>query len=156
MTSLAQAVLRAKWAKSMGIPFKKFIELKQDTLQAEENKRQLVEIISRSPAPLLDPIHPHVPPMRAIQIATAQVYGLEVTDLASHVRQIKIARARHVAMYMCRHMTRNSMPEIGRRFGNRDHTTVLYAIRKIGRLYQDDPDLRETVETIRKMISDRK
>jgi chromosomal replication initiator protein len=97
-----------------------------------------------------------MPATRAIQIATAQVYGLEADDLVSRVRQKKITLARHVAMYLCRHMTRNSISEIGRRFGGRDHTTVLSAIRKIGRLYQDDPELRETVETIRKMVSDRK
>lgn len=69
----------------------------------------------------------------SIQRATAEYFGVTVNDLKSgRVDKITV-RARHVAMFLCRHETTASLPKIGREFGNRDHTAVMYAIKKIDR-----------------------
>jgi len=65
----------------------------------------------------------------AIQQATAKYFGCTVNDLTAN--RLAHARARHVAMYLCREMTGKSFPTIGRAFGDRDHSTVIYACRKV-------------------------
>jgi chromosomal replication initiator protein len=59
---------------------------------------------------------------------------------------------RQVAMYLMRNMTRCSFPDIGQRFGGRDHTTVMYAVKKIEKKLADDVSLRSTVDALRKKI----
>ena len=55
-------------------------------------------------------------------------------------------------MYLAKQLTSRSLPEIGRRFGNRDHTTVLHAIRKIDELMKGDPGMKEEVELLKRML----
>jgi chromosomal replication initiator protein len=55
-------------------------------------------------------------------------------------------------MYLAKHLTQRSLPEIGRRFGNRDHTTVLHAVNKITELMAEDPSFAEDVTLLRKML----
>jgi hypothetical protein len=73
------------------------------------------------------------PPIRVgeIQVAVCEAYGISLVDLTSARRTAKLVLPRQVAMYLAKVMTGRSLPEIGRRFGGRDHTTVLHAIRKI-------------------------
>ncbi len=71
------------------------------------------------------------PTLKAIIEAVAGFYELPVSDMWGECRQLFIMRARHVAMYLCRELTINSFPKIGRQFGGRDHTTILYAWCKI-------------------------
>jgi chromosomal replication initiator protein len=63
-----------------------------------------------------------------------------------------VARPRQVAMYLAKQLTSRSLPEIGKRFGNRDHTTVLHAVNKITELMQEDPTFAEDVSLLRKML----
>jgi chromosomal replication initiator protein len=63
-----------------------------------------------------------------------------------------VARPRQVAMYLAKQLTPRSLPEIGRKFGGRDHTTVIYAIRKIEELRTGDPSLSEDIETLRRLL----
>jgi len=79
-----------------------------------------------------------VSPVEIINIA-AGFYQLSVDDLYGSSRSQAIALARQVAMYLCREMTNLSLPKIGQLFGNRDHTTVMYANKKIGRAYERAP-----------------
>ena len=87
-----------------------------------------------------------------IQKKTAEFYKLEVKDLQSQCRAWRVARPRQVAMYLARKLTSRSLPEIGRRFGGRDHTTVLHACRRIAELCQADPVFQQEVDFLRKVL----
>jgi chromosomal replication initiator protein len=63
-----------------------------------------------------------------------------------------VARPRQVAMYLSKHLTSRSLPEIGRKFGGRDHTTVMHAVRKIDELKSTDSSFAEDVELLRRML----
>ena len=79
-------------------------------------------------------------------------YGVNRGDLLSGRRNRSIVRPRQIGMYLAKLLTSRSLPEIGRRFGNRDHTTVLHAIRKIEQLMNDDSQLREEVELLKRLL----
>jgi chromosomal replication initiator protein len=87
-----------------------------------------------------------------IQRKTAEFYKLEVKDFHSPQRARRVARPRQVAMYLSRKLTTRSLPEIGRRFGGRDHTTVLHACRRIEALIVEDPLFRQEVDFLSQML----
>lgn len=99
-----------------------------------------------TPSEVREPARPSV---RDIQKAVVAHYPVGRTDLISARRTADVVRPRQVAMYLAKKLTLRSLPEIGRAFGGRDHTTVLHAVRKIGALMETDPALKEVVETIR-------
>ena len=82
----------------------------------------------------------------------ADHYNLRMTDLMSARRSRSVARPRQVAMFLSKMLTSKSLPEIGRRFGGRDHTTVIHAVRKIEELKFVDAQLSEEVEILRRML----
>ena len=84
-----------------------------------------------------------------IQRKTAEFYKLEMRDFHSPQRARRVARPRQVAMYLARELTTRSLPEIGRRFGGRDHTTVLHACRRIEALCDEDPVFRQEVDFLK-------
>jgi chromosomal replication initiator protein len=63
-----------------------------------------------------------------------------------------VARPRQVAMYLCKQLTPRSLPEIGRKFGGRDHTTVMHAVKKVEELLAADRALAEDIELLRRML----
>ncbi len=81
-------------------------------------------------------------------------FGVNRGDLLSSRRNRSIVRPRQIGMYLAKSLTARSLPEIGRRFGGRDHTTVLHAIRKIESLLQDDAGLREEVEVLKRLLKE--
>lgn len=81
-------------------------------------------------------------------------YNVSRTDILSSRRTRTIVRPRQIAMYLAKTMTPRSLPEIGRRFGGRDHTTVLHAVRKIEAERQKDDKLGEELDLIRRMIEE--
>jgi len=83
-----------------------------------------------------------------IQKAVAEYYGMKQADLLSDRRNRAIARPRQVAMWLCKQLTTRSLPDIGRRFGGRDHTTVLHAVRKIEELKAVDAPIATDVEAL--------
>ncbi|HEX4105004.1 MAG TPA: chromosomal replication initiator protein DnaA [Rhizomicrobium sp.] len=87
-----------------------------------------------------------------IQRKTAEFYKLDVKDFHSPQRARRVARPRQVAMYLSRKLTTRSLPEIGRRFGGRDHTTVLHACRRIEALIDEDPLFRQEVDFLSQML----
>jgi len=87
-----------------------------------------------------------------IQRKVAEHYNIRLTEMASARRSRAVARPRQVAMYLAKQLTSRSLPEIGKRFGNRDHTTVLHAVNKITELMQEDPAFAEDVSLLRKML----
>jgi len=87
-----------------------------------------------------------------IQRKVAEHYNIRLTDMASPRRARAVARPRQVAMFLAKQLTQRSLPEIGRRFGNRDHTTVMHAVSRIAELMQADPAFAEDVELLRRML----
>ena len=73
-------------------------------------------------------------------------------DLVSARRTKVIVRPRQIAMYLSKTLTPRSLPEIGRRFGNRDHTTVLHAVRKVEDLITKDTQMAEDIETLKRLL----
>jgi len=89
-----------------------------------------------------------------IQKAAAEHFGLKQADLLSERRTRAVARPRQAAMYLAKQLTTRSLPDIGRRFGGRDHTTVLHAVRRIEELKAQDPALAADLETITRRLRD--
>ena len=83
---------------------------------------------------------------------TCEYYKIRQVDILSQNRQRAIARPRQMAMYLCKRLTQRSLPEIGRKFGGRDHTTILYGVRKIEELMQTDNQIAEDAELLRRML----
>jgi chromosomal replication initiator protein len=88
-----------------------------------------------------------------IQRKTAEFYKLDLRDFQSAGRARRIARPRQVAMYLARELTMRSLPEIGKRFGGRDHTTVLHACRRIAALCDEDPLFKQEVDFLKQVLS---
>ncbi|WP_297971847.1 chromosomal replication initiator protein DnaA [uncultured Amaricoccus sp.] len=82
----------------------------------------------------------------------ADHYNLRMSDLLSARRARQVARPRQVAMFLAKTLTSRSLPDIGRRFGGRDHTTVIHAVRKIEELRATDSQIAEDVELLRRML----
>jgi chromosomal replication initiator protein len=87
-----------------------------------------------------------------IQRVVCHHFKLRSTDLLSKDRHKSIAFARHVAMYLCKQRLKCSFPELGRAFGNRDHTTVISAVRKVEALRTSDPEVRAHLEAIERKL----
>ena len=79
-------------------------------------------------------------------------YGVNLTDMLSARRTRSIARPRQVAMYLSKKLTSKSLPEIGRRFGKRDHTTVIHAVKKIEELQSVDNQIAKDIEVLRRIL----
>jgi chromosomal replication initiator protein len=87
-----------------------------------------------------------------IQKRVAEHFSVRLTDMSSARRARAVARPRQVAMYLAKQLTSRSLPEIGRRFGNRDHTTVMHAVARVGDLMTRDAAFAEDVELLRRML----
>jgi chromosomal replication initiator protein len=87
-----------------------------------------------------------------IQKRVAEHYNIRLADMHSARRARAVARPRQVAMWLCKQLTPRSLPEIGRKFGGRDHTTVMHAVRKIEELRANDRTLAEDVELLKRML----
>jgi chromosomal replication initiator protein len=89
-----------------------------------------------------------------IQKIVARHYNVSKHDLLSARRTRTIVRPRQIAMYLAKVLTPRSLPEIGRRFGGRDHTTVLHAVRKIEGMIEGDKTLAEEIELLKRLIDE--
>jgi chromosomal replication initiator protein len=89
-----------------------------------------------------------------IQKLVATHYSVTRADILSSRRTATVVKPRQVAMYLSKALTLRSLPEIGRRFGGRDHTTVLHAVRKIEGLTSSDASLREEIELLKRMLQE--
>ena len=91
--------------------------------------------------------------MDLIQEAVARHYAISIDELVGEKRTKRIVVPRQVAMYLCRELTDASLPAIGRAFGGRDHTTVLYAVQKISGLLTDGGDVYESVQALTQSLA---
>ncbi|KIN74499.1 chromosomal replication initiator protein DnaA [Sulfitobacter guttiformis] len=87
-----------------------------------------------------------------IQRKVSDHYNIRLSDMIGPKRLRNFARPRQVAMYLCKHMTSRSLPEIGRRFGGRDHTTVMHGVRRIEELKVSDGQIAEDLELLRRAL----
>ncbi|MEL7114537.1 MAG: chromosomal replication initiator protein DnaA [Pseudomonadota bacterium] len=87
-----------------------------------------------------------------IQRKVSEHYNIRLSDLIGPRRVRTIARPRQMAMYLAKHLTARSLPEIGRRFGGRDHTTVMHGVRKIDELRGTDSQIAEDLELLRRAL----
>jgi len=87
-----------------------------------------------------------------IQKRVAEHFNIRLADMHSARRARAVARPRQVAMYLAKQLTARSLPEIGRKFGGRDHTTVMHAVRKVEELRATDTSFNEDVELLRRML----
>jgi chromosomal replication initiator protein len=87
-----------------------------------------------------------------IQRHVAEYFNVRLSDLLSARRARAVARPRQVAMYLAKQLTSRSLPEIGRKFGGRDHTTVMHAVRRIEELRETDSSLDQDIENLRRTL----
>ena len=87
-----------------------------------------------------------------IQKRVAAHFNVRLADMFSERRSRSVARPRQVAMYLAKQLTQRSLPEIGRKFGGRDHTTVMHAVRKVEELKTQDQAFAEDVDMLRRML----
>ena len=90
--------------------------------------------------------------VESIQNLVASHFNLNIAELLSPRRSRSLARPRQIAMYLAKQHTSNSLPDIGRKFSNRDHTTVIHAVKKINELIQKDNEIRESIIAIKKKL----
>jgi chromosomal replication initiator protein len=118
------------------------------------NQPVTLEMAEREVRDLIRPQEPKRVKIEDIQRVVARQYNVSRADLLSSRRTANVVRPRQVAMYLAKIMTLRSLPEIGRRFGGRDHTTVLHAVRKIETLVSNDSTLAEEIEHLKRQIQD--
>ena len=87
-----------------------------------------------------------------IQKKVAEHFNIRLTDMHSPRRSRSVARPRQIAMYLAKSITSRSLPEIGRKFGGRDHTTVMHAVKKIEELKLSDVNFNEDLELLKRLI----
>jgi chromosomal replication initiator protein len=113
-----------------------------------------LEMAEREMRDLIRPPEPKRVRIEDIQRIVARQYNVSRSDLLSSRRTANVVRPRQVAMYLAKVLTLRSLPEIGRRFGGRDHTTVLHAVRKIENLAGTDTALAEEIEALKRQLQD--
>lgn len=91
--------------------------------------------------------------VKRIQNVVSAFYGIDAEEMTSARRAKGVARPRQVAMFLTRAMTPKSFPDIGRLFGDRDHTTVMHAVHKIESLMASDSDFAVDVEVLRERLA---
>jgi len=87
-----------------------------------------------------------------IQNLVASHFNLNIQELLSPRRSRSLARPRQIAMYLAKQHTTNSLPDIGRKFSNRDHTTVIHAVKKIDELIKKDSDIKQSIVELKKKL----
>ena len=89
-----------------------------------------------------------------IQNVVSNYFNIPLSDMLSQRRSRPLARPRQLAMYLAKKMTTRSLPEIGRRFANRDHTTVIHAVKTITRLSEQDDEMKKNINQIRNLLQE--
>jgi chromosomal replication initiator protein len=115
----------------------------QKPLSLDLTKEALKELLSKDNKPIT--------PTEIMRVVAAH-YGTTVTNLKSKSNAQTVAFPRQVAMYLCKHLTDLSYPEIGRVFNNKHHSTVMYSVEKIDEKMQNDPQFGRVVEGLMKQF----
>ena len=115
----------------------------QEKLTVEKAREALQNILVASTAQLT---------VERIQGVVAEYFKISLSDMYAKTRVKTVALPRQIAMYLCKELTKSSLPEIGDRFGKRDHTTVLHAVKKITELRTKDKDLNYKIHVLEQML----
>jgi chromosomal replication initiator protein len=113
-----------------------------------------LEMAEREVKDLIRPQEPKRVKIEEIQRLVARQYNVSRGDLLSSRRTANVVRPRQIAMYLAKTLTLRSLPEIGRRFGGRDHTTVLHAVRKIEGLVGSDTALSDEIDLLKRQLQE--
>ena len=87
-----------------------------------------------------------------IQNVVSNFFNINLSEMLSQRRSRPLARPRQIAMFLAKKMTSRSLPEIGRRFANRDHTTVIHAVKTITRLSEQDDEMKKNIDQIKSLL----
>jgi chromosomal replication initiator protein len=87
-----------------------------------------------------------------IQKRVCEFYSVKLSDMNSSKRQKSLTSARHIAMYLCKELTTKSLPDIGAKFGGRDHSTVIHAVKKVKELMLIDKPFAADLEILQKSL----
>ena len=118
--------------------------LKQQAITIEFVEESLKDFLSQSSAHLS---------IESVQREVANYFGVSLQDLKSSSRQASVTRPRQIAMFLARKLCKSSYPELGQKFGGKDHTTVLSACRKVDGLVRDDSKVRDIVNEIERHLN---
>ena len=121
-----------------------FTKINTKSPTAYECKRILKDFISSSNNKLVN--------VESIQNMVAAHFNLNLQEMLSPRRSRSLARPRQIAMYLSKQYTTNSLPEIGRKFSNRDHTTVIHAVKKVDELIKKDNEIKQSIIEIKKKL----
>ena len=119
-----------------------FSRIHQKTLSINDCKNILKDVFNQAKIITVD----------RIQNTVANFFNIPLAEMLSQRRSRPLARPRQIAMYLAKKMTTRSLPEIGRRFANRDHTTVIHAVKTITRISEKDDEMKKNVDQLRSLL----
>ena len=119
-----------------------FSRLHNKTLNITDCKNILKDVFSQIKVITVD----------KIQNVVSNYYNISLNEMLSQRRSRPLARPRQIAMFLAKKMTTRSLPEIGRRFANRDHTTVIHAVKTITRLSEQDDEMKKSIDQIKSLL----
>ena len=119
-----------------------FSRIHKQLLTIDECKKILKDVLNKARVVTVD----------KIQNIVSRYYNITLTDMLSQRRSRPLARPRQIAMYLSKKMTTRSLPEIGRRFANRDHTTVIHAVKTISKLSESDEEMKKNLLQIKDIL----
>ena len=119
-----------------------FSKIHKKTLNISDCKNILKDVFNQTRVITVD----------KIQNTVSNFFNLSLNEMLSQRRSRPLARPRQIAMYLAKKMTTRSLPEIGRRFANRDHTTVIHAVKTITKLSEKDEEIKNNVNQIKAIL----
>ncbi len=119
-----------------------FSKIHKKTLTTSDCKNILKDVFNQAKIITVD----------KIQNVVSNFFNIPLAEMLSQRRSRPLARPRQIAMYLAKKMTTRSLPEIGRRFANRDHTTVIHAVKTITRLSEKDDEMKKNIEQLRSLL----
>lgn len=122
---------------------------KEEEVPADVAELKLYRLVKEAERVVTDAPEIKMPlTVSAVMHEVADFYAVSVTELLSHQRNRNICRIRHAAMYLAAKLTKHSLPQIGRVFGGRDHTTVMNAVRQTAVRLRDDDRMADEVQSL--------
>ncbi|WP_419786229.1 DnaA ATPase domain-containing protein [Pseudodesulfovibrio sp.] len=116
----------------------------KELVKKDLTQKDFQHILSNTEEKTTDDLTP-----KKIMSVVSEHFNIHIKDLTGSKRHQHIAQARQVAMFLCRTMLNTSYPSLGRAFGGKDHSTVLYSVKKIDQLQEDDMDLKQLLKTLK-------
>ena len=119
-----------------------FTRIHKKTLNVSDCKNILKDVFNQAKVVTVD----------KIQNTVSNFFNISLTEMLSQRRSRPLARPRQIAMFLAKKLTTRSLPEIGRRFANRDHTTVIHAVKTITRLSEKESEMKKNIDEIKSLL----